>query len=159
MDMGTGWAGVLLMTDEIIRIRGAAHVVTECGECGVVYTVPQVAYEHRRRDGGFNHCPNGHTWGWPKGTRQTEADILRRERDRLIQQAAQKDDEIREAREAARKALDQAAKAERATARVKKRVDNGVCPDCNRSFSDLHRHMQTKHKRVCEVVPIKVGAA
>lgn len=29
--------------------------------------------------------------------------------------------------------------------RIKNRVGNGVCPCCNRSFGNLHRHMQTKH--------------
>jgi hypothetical protein len=29
--------------------------------------------------------------------------------------------------------------------RIKNRVKNGVCICCNRSFSDLHQHMLTKH--------------
>lgn len=29
--------------------------------------------------------------------------------------------------------------------KLKRRVSNGVCPCCNRSFADLHRHMTEKH--------------
>ena len=32
-----------------------------------------------------------------------------------------------------------------AKTRIKNRIANGVCPCCNRSFKDLHRHMQNKH--------------
>lgn len=30
--------------------------------------------------------------------------------------------------------------------KIEKRVANGVCPCCNRTFEDLARHMSTKHK-------------
>ena len=29
--------------------------------------------------------------------------------------------------------------------RIKKRVANGVCPCCNRTFKDLAAHMSTQH--------------
>jgi hypothetical protein len=29
---------------------------------------------------------------------------------------------------------------------VQKRVGNGVCPCCNRTFEDLARHMKVKHR-------------
>ncbi len=32
-----------------------------------------------------------------------------------------------------------------AKTRIKNRIANGVCPCCQRSFKNLHRHMQTKH--------------
>ncbi len=32
-----------------------------------------------------------------------------------------------------------------AKTRIKNRIANGVCPCCQRSFKDLHRHMQNKH--------------
>lgn len=41
-----------------------------------------------------------------------------------------------------------AVEAEAAKARRKlKRVQNGVCPCCNRSFWNLERHMKSKHPK------------
>ncbi len=34
--------------------------------------------------------------------------------------------------------------------KVKKRAANGVCPCCNRTFSDLARHMKAKHPDFAE---------
>ena len=34
--------------------------------------------------------------------------------------------------------------------KVKKRVGNGVCPCCTRSFTDLARHMESKHPAYVE---------
>jgi len=36
------------------------------------------------------------------------------------------------------------------TTRIKNRVANGVCPCCKRSFTDLRRHMETKHPKYAE---------
>lgn len=36
-----------------------------------------------------------------------------------------------------------------------KRIHNGVCPCCNRSFVNLQRHMKTKHPEVVSVEPQK----
>jgi len=38
-----------------------------------------------------------------------------------------------------------AGKAKAAAARLQKRVANGVCPCCTRSFANLRRHMETTH--------------
>jgi hypothetical protein len=73
-------------TDEIVVLRGRRHVVTDCGQCGVVYTVPEVRYDHMRAEGGYAQCPNGHGWGWPKDG--CEREKLRRERDLLKQEQA-----------------------------------------------------------------------
>jgi hypothetical protein len=134
---------------ETILVRGTLCVVTECGSCGVVYTIPKRVYDFHWQEGGFHYCPNGHTWGWAK--EGCERERLRRDRDRLAQRIAEKDDQIAElARE--REA------AEVRTARLRRRVEHGVCPDCNRSFANLRRHMVTKHGPKCEVVALKAAA-
>lgn len=122
--------------DEVVIMRGARHVVTDCGVCGVVYTVPERRYDHMRSDGGFASCPNGHQWGWREGTKQR--DELRLERDRLKQQIAEKDDAILEARRERDRANAKAL-------RIEKRSKAGVCPCCNRSFKQLREHMKKKH--------------
>lgn len=130
---------------EIIILRGGRHVVTDCGVCGVTYTVPEVVYNHHWQEGGYHHCPNGHTWGWAKDG--TERERLRRERDRLKQRIAEKDDEIAERDRQLIASKGQITK-------LKKRVSHGVCLECNRTFSNVARHMQTKHPEAfkCETV-------
>jgi DNA repair exonuclease SbcCD ATPase subunit len=80
------------------------------------------------------YCPNGHKQ-WYVG--ESEAEKLRRELKRKEQEVA---DQVR-ARLQAQSDLD---KAERKL----KRVAKGVCPCCNRSFANLHKHMETKHPEV-----------
>lgn len=81
-------------------------------------------------------CPYGHEQHFVQG--ETEEMKLRRERDRLRQQIAQKDDEI--AAERAR-----AVRAERKTKRIERRAHAGLCPCCNRTFENVARHMRQKH--------------
>lgn len=63
------------MTDTII-IKGEYHAVTQCGTCGVWYTVPQIVYECHRREGGYHCCPNGHSRGWDKGADAIEREVV-----------------------------------------------------------------------------------
>ena len=83
-----------------------------CDECGIVFTVPNGWHEARRRDHARWYCPNGHIWSF---VGESEADKLRRERDRLKQQIAYKDDEIR-------RQADRAASAERRVIAAKGQV-------------------------------------
>ncbi len=76
---------------------------------------------------------------------ETAEQKLRRERDRLAQRIAERDDEIRrqcEMREATERQL---SATRGVVTRIKNRVGHGVCPCCNRTFGDLYRHMSTKH--------------
>lgn len=135
---------------EFITIRGDRHVVSQCKGCGVWFTIPELVYQARQEQGGFNYCPNGHAWGWKTGAekeaeaqRQAEHDEMRRERDRLKQDAARLAEEI-----AAQRV--RAEMAEREAARMRRRVSAGVCMCCNRSFLNLRRHMAVKHP---DIVP------
>jgi hypothetical protein len=124
---------------DVILIRNTRHVVCDCITCGVVFTVPESMHEHQQQEGGFHHCPNGHSQGWTK--EKSERERLRLERDRLKQRQAMLEDEIRAERE-------RAEKAEAATKRLKKRTAAGVCPCCTRTFVNVQRHMQSKHPNV-----------
>ena len=111
-------------------------VVEECGECGVLFALPnnlrrRALEDHTR----YLWCPNGHSLVF-KG--KTEAQKLQErldaERERSGRLAAERD---------------QTAACLRATrgvvTRMKKRASAGVCPGCNRSFENLARHMASKH--------------
>ena len=44
---------------------------TECCSCGVLFMVPTILLNHARKNGGFIHCPNGHSIGWSQGKLET----------------------------------------------------------------------------------------
>lgn len=121
---------------DVTLIRGTRYEVHTCITCGVVYALSEAVSNEQRLRGGYHYCPNGHSQGWDKNG--SELERMRRERDRAVQNAARLADETREAEakaEAARKAL----------LRHKKRAAAGTCPCCKRTFSDMARHMNTKH--------------
>jgi hypothetical protein len=105
-----------------------------CAECGIIFGVPADWLQSRRADKREFYCPNGHSLSY----KASEADILRRERDRLKQTLAEKDDAIRQLEREKSVAKGQITK-------MKKRAAHGVCPCCTRSFTNLRRHMETKH--------------
>lgn len=111
-----------------------AFTLMQCGACGVEFQMPTRLYEERARDKESFYCPNGH----PRCFRESESERLRRENNRLQQQLARKDDEIAHGRKQAIALKGQLTKA-------RKRAQAGVCPCCTRSFTNLKRHMETKH--------------
>lgn len=140
------------MGDEIVLLRGGRHVVTQCGVCGVVYTVPEIVYNHHRQEGGFHHCPTGHQWGWPK--EKSERERLRLERDRLAQRIAEKDDEIAAERRMREEAERSTVAMKGQVTKLRKRASAGTCPCCKRTFQQLARHMAQKHPAfVAEEIP------
>jgi adenine-specific DNA methylase len=112
-----------------------------CPECGIFYGVPDHWLDSRKQDKKSFYCPNGHTASY----RESEADRLRRECDRLAQKIAEKDDEIARQRKYREEAERRHTAAKGQITKLRKRVGNGVCPCCNRTFGNLARHMTTEH--------------
>lgn len=118
-----------------------------CCNCKSQMWIPDALEEAARAQRGPNgirfYCAYGHPQHYVIG--ETEEDKLRRERDRLAQRIAEKQDEINRQREM-REATERQLSATRGVVtRIKNRVGHGVCPCCNRTFGDLSRHMATKH--------------
>ena len=109
----------------------------QCSECGVVYFYSERWCVERGQDKRSWGCPNGHSQVFCEG----EIDRLRRERDLLKQDAARLEEEK--------------AAAERETQRLRRRIGRGVCPCCNRTFTNIARHIKTKHPNI---VPLKKSA-
>lgn len=108
--------------------------VQTCITCGVHFGIPRELDQKLRENHKGFHCPNGHVQYY---TGESEAEKLRRELRRKKQEVA---DQVR----AKLQAQSDLEKAERKL----KRVAKGVCPCCNRSFANLHKHMATKHPEV-----------
>lgn len=116
-----------------------------CCRCKTPFCMTEEVYQMaQQRRGEFEFfCPNGHGQVYAKG--ETEEQKLRRERDRLKQDATRLIDEANEARRDAETERRRAAAARGQVTKLKKRAAVGVCPCCNRTFSDLARHMAGQH--------------
>lgn len=112
-----------------------------CFKCGCVFGLTAEMRTTLQRTGETFHCPNGHGQVFAESTEQKLAKQLAAERvahdqTRASRDAAREQRNLMERRVAATRGV---------ITRIKNRVGNGVCPCCNRSFENLHRHMQTKH--------------
>lgn len=108
------------------------YVVIECGAdgCDQTFAVRERFYNWTKEGHGW-FCPRGHPRIWKGQT--------------TVQQL-----EAAQAREGALRDQLLAAEAEAERRRVqiirdRHRFANGVCPCCNRSFTNVMRHMETQH--------------
>lgn len=131
---------------EVVETLNTLH----CAGCRMLFAIPATFERDRRNDHARFYCPAG-CHNVYNG--ETEAEKIRRERDRLKQDAARLEDEKREAQA-------RAAKAEAAAKRLKKRASAGTCPCCSRTFANMAEHMKQRHPEMLaeggtKVVPIK----
>lgn len=125
----------------MFTVNQEIKIVTEvCIKCGVIFGLTGDYQQRRRWDHETFYCPSGHAQMYPaKNQVEKLAEELEQERRRRI-------DEVEAARVRADFAEAAKKKAESELARVTKRAHAGVCPCCKRSFANVARHMQTKHK-------------
>lgn len=117
--------------------------IINCANCGMVFGITQEFQDRRRKDHEGFSCPSGHSNVY---NGENDEEKLRRENQRLVQNRAFLEDQIRE-RDVKIKHERKRAIAFRGHAkRIKNRVAAGVCPCCNRTFSNVAKHMATKHK-------------
>lgn len=120
------------------------YVEIDCATCSFTFAVPETFVERRRKDGRTFYRPAGGS-NHPLSFGESEADKLRKQveaKDRRIAAAEGTITHLRDQRDAA----DRSARAQKAAnTRLRKRVANGVCPCCNRTFADVARHMANQH--------------
>jgi C4-dicarboxylate-specific signal transduction histidine kinase len=118
-----------------------------CQTCGVSYALTS-AFESRRRDDHKTfYCPNGHTQYYPQ---KNDVEKQRERAERLERQLANRDEDLRAAHAAQTAATKKLAAARGQLTKTKKRLANGVCPCCNRTFANLGRHMSGQHPDYAE---------
>jgi hypothetical protein len=116
----------------------------DCCTCGVVFFVPNHLQAEAKKTGRTFYCPNGHSLIY----RDTEMARLRNSvKEWEAYALAEKERKERALADAnsARAALDVAQKEKAKLRKHVERTKNGVCPCCTRSFTNLRRHMSTKH--------------
>lgn len=113
-------------------------VIQTCCNCHMQFAMTEAFAKCRRTDKKDFYCPAGHPQRY----------IGESDRDKAQRLAGQLDIE-RSRHAGTTKQLDYQSRARKAVStRLKKvtvRVGNGVCPCCNRSFSQLANHMASEH--------------
>lgn len=113
-----------------------------CPSCGVLYGIPKAFADRLREKGGGYYCPNGHHLSWT----MSEADKLKAKL-----KDAERDLAWYKQGEAAARTRAETAERSRAAikgqvTKLRKRVVAGACPyGCRRHFTNLERHVATKH--------------
>lgn len=114
----------------------AGTLIVETCWCGIRHAIPAELAREAHDNGTSVFCPVGHEWV----VRETRAKKLERELE-----------EQRRRTEAARDLLHAEERSHAATrghlTRTKNRATAGVCPhpDCHRHFTNLERHVASKH--------------
>jgi hypothetical protein len=115
--------------------------IEECYKCHITFAMPQDLQKRARERGETFYCPLGHSQVYSTTeVQKLQAKLEREERWRKVAETS------------ARAARDQADAAERSArayrghvTRIKKRIGNGVCPCCQRHFTNVERHMASQH--------------
>lgn len=110
-------------------------VTVHCGECDIHFGMPRYLYDARRIDQLGWYCPVGHRRHF---CTKSEVQELR---EKLANAEARAD----HANDQKLAALRDNARLQTKARRLAKRASAGVCPCCTRSFTNVARHMKTKH--------------
>lgn len=109
-------------------------VIESCPSCFINYAIPKDLHDRKQRDGGNWYCPNGHSIVF------TDPEVKR------LQRALNREQELAMDRF---NQLEQERRSHAATkgklTKTRNRIAKGVCPCCNRSFTNVERHMSTQH--------------
>lgn len=111
-------------------------------DCDATITMPREVMVRFRKNHESFYCYRGHGQAFLSESKEAK---LKRQLEEKQRQIDRKQKELEWAREGERSAQRSAAAYRGQVTKIKKRVGNGVCPCCNRTFQDLGRHMKTKH--------------
>lgn len=117
----------------------ASQLVTEeCYKCGITFAMPAQFKRDRLDDHASFYCPNGHGQQY---IGKTDAQKLKEARERLDQAHAS----LRANRDQLQASERSKAALKGVVTRTKRRIANGVCPCCSRTFKNLASHMEGQH--------------
>ena len=112
-----------------------------CGECGLIFGLEAAFDATKQRDGTTFYCPNGHARVYRETALQRMERTAKRTQE-LLEAERRANESLRKDKE---RLYRQRAAACGQVTRLKNRAKAGVCPCCNRTFSQLARHMADKH--------------
>lgn len=124
-----------------INLFEVNEFVCRCCVCDVAIMATPTKQRQLRDNARPFWCINGHEQSF----RETEAARLKRKLETVQKRVEWAEQNVKAARERADAAEHARAIAQGKLRAQSKRVKNGVCPCCNRTFQNLMRHMATKH--------------
>lgn len=110
-----------------------------CCSCGILFAVPTDWIDARRADKASFYCPNGHSLSYQVSTLEK----VKQEKERVEREMQSKLNEANHALLVVQKECESERRKRR---KIEARISKGVCPCCNRTFSNIQQHMSTKHK-------------
>lgn len=125
-------------------------VEVNCAECGGVFGMQNNFQKMRYEDGKTFYCPAGHTNYYAK--RENELKALKQRNENLNKRLAWAEQSERHALEEAEHIKKEKAAIKGQLTKTRKRIANGVCPCCHRTFQNVASHMMTKHADFKDVV-------
>lgn len=128
------------MGTSYVSIRGASvpYNITTCYSCGTPIALTVELHEALLENKKTFYCALGHTQVFTGKSLREQLDAA----NELLEAEKKKREWAEQSARVEKKRADRAVAEKK---RIRKRVKNGVCPDCNRTFANLQRHMATKH--------------
>ncbi len=120
------------MTKYVDSIR---MVTEECCECGTNFAMTQDLQSKFLRSRKSFFCPNGHSQHYIEKT------VEQKLKDQLVKKTRR----INSLNSNVNNLKKQKNKVVKQYNHVRNRIKNGVCPCCNRTFTNLLNHMETQH--------------
>lgn len=133
----------------VFNLTQALSHACDCISCGVPIVMPSTreSWLKNKGKGEAFYCLNGHSQSF---TAETEAQRIQKllDTERAWREREQKESARQRAlREVAER---QVSAARGQLTKLKNRAAAGLCPCCNRKFTNLERHMATKHPGTME---------
>lgn len=117
-------------------------VNVECAKCGLLFSLTQNFCDRRHKDHKPFYCPNNHYNYWPQ---ESDEEKLKKEKAALVRELQAEKNHKNFYKEEAKQQRRSAGAFKGQVTRIKNRIANGVCPCCNRSFTNVRRHMNSQH--------------
>lgn len=123
-------------------------VSISCGNCGGVYAIGERYHQKAREEGTAWNCPYCRIgWGF---TNRGENAELKRKLAQAQTTIEHKEADMQHVRQQRDHAEYSARTLRGVVTKTKKRIGRGICPCCNRTFSQLADHMQSQHPEYVE---------
>lgn len=114
--------------------------IIECCNCHMQFAVTGQFQCEKRDDHTLFYCPRGHPQSY---SAMSDLEKTKREKIEAENRLQSQLNEATHLRLVAERERDIE---KRKLRKIESRIAKGVCPCCNRQFSDLYSHMKTKHK-------------
>lgn len=131
-----------------VLLGSLTMVEATCCNCYTHFGMDQTLYNRLQANGGTFWCPLGHAQHYTDTEIQRLKKQLKNANDRMNYAEQRAECKAIEAEEAKRSRT--AIKGQ--LTKTRKRIVNGVCPCCHRTFHQLASHMQQKHPDFKETV-------